>query len=118
MSFIEEKFRFIYRTPKNSDVKEIIALGEYRGKTVKGVAKCDPRDTFVPGTGEKLAARRCNLKIADKRLANAERKVAEAKAAYEKASRELAKSEMYLAYATSEYSLADKELSDLICELN
>ena len=118
MSFIEEKFRFIYRTPKNSDVKEVIALGEYRGKIVKGVAKCDPRDDFDPAIGEKLAAYRCNLKIADRRLANAEKKVAEAKATYEKVAKELVKAEMYLAHATTEYSLADKELSDFICENN
>jgi hypothetical protein len=46
---------------------KVIALSTYAGKTVRGVAKCHPNDTFDVEFGRKLAAARCNEKIARKR---------------------------------------------------
>lgn len=46
---------------------KVIALSTYAGKTVRGVAKCHPNDTFDVEFGRKLAAARCNAKIAAKR---------------------------------------------------
>lgn len=46
---------------------KVIALSSYAGKTVRGVAKCHPNDVFDEEFGKKLAAARCNLKIAEKR---------------------------------------------------
>lgn len=54
--------------------KKVIAVSTYAGKRVKGVAKCNPEDNFDLETGKKLAAARCNLKIAEKREARAEKK--------------------------------------------
>jgi hypothetical protein len=53
---------------------KVIALSTYAGKTVRGVAKCHPNDTFDVEFGRKLAAARCNAKIAVKRAANARNK--------------------------------------------
>lgn len=53
---------------------KVIALSTYAGKTVRGIAKCHPNDTFDVEFGRKLAAARCNAKIAAKREANAVRK--------------------------------------------
>lgn len=53
---------------------KVIALSTYAGKTVRGIAKCHPNDTFDVEFGRKLAAARCNAKIAAKRAANARRK--------------------------------------------
>ena len=50
---------------------KIIAVSTYAGKTVRGVAKCDPRDTFDSEAGEALAQARCASKIANKRYARA-----------------------------------------------
>lgn len=66
------KYRFYFPQGK------VIAVSTYAGKTVKGVAKCDPRDEFDLETGKKLAAARCNAKIAAKRKARANKKLAEA----------------------------------------
>lgn len=61
----------------NSDNK-VIAVSTYAGKTVRGVAKCNPEDAFSLEHGQALAAARCNEKIAMKRLDRAMRKVEEA----------------------------------------
>jgi hypothetical protein len=66
-------------------VHEVIAMSTYAGKPVKGIAKCDPRDTFDEGLGMELAAARCNKKIAAKRLKRAQMKHKEAMKEYEKA---------------------------------
>lgn len=49
----------------------VIAISTYAGRTVRGVAKCHPNDTFDEEFGKRLAAARCNEKIAIKRFARA-----------------------------------------------
>ena len=46
---------------------KVIAVSSYAKKTVRGVAKCSPNDVFDLEKGKKLAAARCNLKVAQKR---------------------------------------------------
>jgi len=53
---------------------KVIALSTYAGRTVRGIAKCHPNDTFDEEYGKKLAAARCNQKIAAKRYARAHKK--------------------------------------------
>lgn len=64
---------------------DIIAVSSYAGKTVKGVAKLHPNDTFNEEFGKELAAARCAVKVAKKRCARAQKKI------------ELAKTEVYIA---------------------
>lgn len=49
----------------------VIAISSYAGKTVKGIAKCDPKDEFNLESGKKLAAARCNAKVCKKRMQRA-----------------------------------------------
>lgn len=51
---------------------KVIAVSTYAGKVIRGVAKCDVNDTFSLEKGKKLAAARCNEKIAKKRLVRAQ----------------------------------------------
>jgi len=67
------KYKF-YITPDN----KTIAISTYAGKTVRGVAKTDPRDTYDAEYGKELAAARCALKIAKKREKRANRQVKKA----------------------------------------
>lgn len=67
-----EKYRYF------STGNKIIAVSTYAGKTVRGVAICDPEDTFSLEKGKELAATRCALKIASKRFGRAARKLSEA----------------------------------------
>ena len=118
MAFSKDKFRFVDHQPKTSDAREIIAIGEYLGKTVKGSAKCDPRDTFDAATGEELAARRCNFKIAEKRLENATVKVEAAQKALAEVQVALDKALNYHEHANKEYESASELLMTYIEELN
>lgn len=58
----------------------VIAISTYAGKTVKGIAKCNPNDNFSYDYGRKLAKARCDAKISKKRYDNANNKF---KAAFE-----------------------------------
>ncbi len=60
----------------------VIAVSTYAGKTVRGVAKCDPRDKFDIEAGKKLAAARCNERVAGKRLRRAHKCYEEAQRKY------------------------------------
>lgn len=76
---------------------EVIAVSTYAGKTVRGKAKCDPTDEFSNETGKKLAAARCNERVASKRRARATKKVKEAR-------EQLAYAQQYLAKMTDYYN--------------
>ena len=53
----------------------VIVISTYAGKTVKGIAKCDPNDKFSYVYGQRLAKARCDAKISKKRYKNANNKV-------------------------------------------
>ena len=67
-----DKYRFYFAGNK------IIACQTYEKKTVRGCALCHPEDEFNLDIGKRLAAARCNEKIAQKRYARAKRKYSEA----------------------------------------
>lgn len=80
-SFPIDKYTFVVHNVMGKDnqtVKEIIAISSYAGKSVKGTAKCSPNDTFDLEKGKRLAATRCALKIAEKRVKRSIYKVEEA----------------------------------------
>ena len=118
MAFNKDKYSYVDHTPKGSNVREIIALSNYCGKVVKGLAKCDPRDTFDFATGKMLAALRCYKKVAEKRVKNANDKVAEAKAKIAAAEKELEKASKYQIHAYNEYFEAEKLLDEFYKTLN
>lgn len=74
-----DKYQFYFTNNK------VIAVSTYEGKTVRGVAKCDPRDTFDPISGKMLAAARCNQKIAHKRKRRADKEYRKATIDFDKA---------------------------------
>ena len=65
-----DKYKYVIRTMANGN-KQIIALSTYGGKVVKGKATCAPDDNYDEETGKKLAAARCELKVAKKRYQRA-----------------------------------------------
>ena len=87
MNYTIEKYKIIVHD------HEVIAISTYAGKTVRGVAKADPRDEFDVEVGKELAIARCAAKIAIKRqnrakrcLATAQARLAEAQAWVDKMS--------------------------------
>ena len=111
MKFDENKYK--YYTAGN----KIIAVSTYAGKTVKGIAKCDPKDEFDLDGGKRLAAARCQRKVSAKRLKRAQKKQAEAYAAVEEAVKFYNQMVDYAADATSELCLADANLSEILQNL-
>jgi hypothetical protein len=63
-----------------SDAK-VVAVSTFARKPVRGIAKCDPEDTFSVEAGKELAIARCDLKIAEKREKHARKKLSDAKKA-------------------------------------
>ena len=77
MKYSLDKYKYFTYYDKNGK-KTVSAVSTYAGKTVKGYAKCDPRDNFSEDSGKKLAAALCNAKVADKRVKRAEKKMGDA----------------------------------------
>lgn len=57
---------------------KVIAVSTYAGKTVRGIATCSENDTFDLEKGKRLAAAKCALKVADRRMSRAHQKMKEA----------------------------------------
>lgn len=101
----------------NSDNK-VVALGSFAGKTVRGVAKCDPADTFSLEDGKELAAARCEAKIAEKRAKCAFNKLVEAIRDFEKAKEHLDAMRKYYTKSVSESEAAKKASTEIFERLN
>ena len=111
MNYPLEKYKFITYGNK------VIALSTYAGKKVRAVAACDPRDTFSLESGKKLAAARCAVKVAEKRLKRAEAKVCEADRQWMKADAHVRNMEEYLENAQNQFWDAQDEVATLLAEL-
>ena len=95
----------IYETPD-----KVIAVSSFAGQTVRGIAKCNPADEFDPEKGAALAAARCGVKIAEKRVKRAYSKVDEAKAIVDAAISHLSEMMKYQADAEANLNGAQFEL--------
>lgn len=62
-NFTHDRYRYVINKEKGI----VIALSTYAGKTVKGVSKLSPEDTWDEELGKKIAALRCDLKVEKKR---------------------------------------------------
>lgn len=102
------KYRF-YSNGKN----KVVAVSTYAGKTVKGVAKCDPRDSFYTSKGEELAMVRCAEKIAAKRVARSKKEFEKAKNMVAIAQRKLEKMDSYVKDSVIAYNTAKKNRENL-----
>lgn len=112
MSFPLEKYRFY------QNGNRIIAVSTYGKKTVRGVAICHPEDSFDIETGKRIAAARCNEKVAQKRLERASQKAKEANIAVEAARKHQADMNEYYNDAFVAYNLAAQEYDALIASLH
>lgn len=111
MAFPAEKYNYIITNKENYKPFKVIALSTYCGKTVRGIAKCDPRDEFDEHTGMRLAAARCNMKVAEKRYKRAHAQYLEARDAANNAITLLEDKGDYLEHAAEEYRAAQSELA-------
>lgn len=98
-------------------VMKTVAVSTYAGKTVKGIAICDPRDTYSESTGYELAAARCNVKVANRRVKRAYKELQKAHAAYEVIQKRVAQMESYYNDAKAKAVDATDELNTLYSKL-
>lgn len=95
---------------------KVVCVSSYAGKAVRGIAKCDPKDTFNVEAGKQLAQARCDFKIAEKRVKRSAERYDEAiklladVMAY-KTRMENYKNESYREYMSLKDKLADLESS-------
>lgn len=111
-----DKYKFYFHTTYDG-TNEVIAASTYAGKIVKAKAKCAPDDQYNEEKGMKLAAARCNARVAAKRKARAAKLVKEAEANYEAAKAYYEKMIHYNADACSEYNKAIKTATEIAAEL-
>ena len=104
MKYSLDKYKFYQYKDKNAK-DTVAAASTYAGRTVKGYAKCDPRDQFSIEKGKELAAARCNAKIAAKRVKRASAK-------YLEAQQQLADAKHFMARMTEYYTDAVDQLDE------
>ena len=92
---------------------EVVAVTSFARRPVRAVAKCDPRDTFDVEFGKALAIARCDVKVADKRLAAAKKRLVKAHEAMLIAKRELNAANKYFDLAQEEHVDAYKTVATL-----
>lgn len=96
---------------------QVVCVSTFAGRRVRGVAKCDPTDTFDEDKGAMLAKLRCDLKIAKKRKKRAIEKYNDAYDAYIKAGDYVDAMGLYFADAQIEYDNLQKSLKEFESEL-
>ena len=115
MKYPLSKYKFIIvNSFDENKPHQVIALSTYAGKTVRGTAKVHPSDTFDLEKGKTLAAARCNLKIAEKRVKRAQKKEAISRVQAVEAKRYQERMEKYAYDSERDLEEAKKELTVLM----
>ena len=107
------KYHF-YRNTANGT---IVCTTTYKGKMVRGIAKCNPEDNFDINLGKKLAYVRCKQKFAKKKLKHARKAYNEALFVEAKARHNLAKATDFVNDSDCLLKLATDELARIEYEL-
>jgi hypothetical protein len=113
MKYSLDKYKFYQFKNKNGGTT-VSAVSSYAGRAVKAYAKCRPEDNFDIEKGKELAAARCNLKVAEKRLNRASYKYMEASKAADEAIRYFEKMKQYYIDSVDAVDEAAAEIRDLI----
>lgn len=111
--------RYDFYVPETCDGKpyQVIAVSSFAGRKVRGIAKCNPNDTFNLENGKRLAAARCNRKIAKRRMARAADKYSDAFAAVLAANERYEKARQYYMDAIDKSDEAIEELKNILAEM-
>lgn len=106
---------YLYKIHRSKN--KVFAIGSFAGKPVRGIAKCDPEDTFSMRIGEDLATARCENKIAIKRVKYAEAKKAAALKAFNEAKKFLDEMNAYYDKSVEQLSEARENLNSVLDEV-
>lgn len=108
------KYHFYY----NEDSKTIVCTTLYKGQLARGIAKCNPDDSFDIEVGKKLAYLRCKQKFAQKKLKRARKAHREAIATHAAATNNLSKACEFCMDAEAQLIMATHDLFSFEAELN
>ena len=117
MKFNPDKYKYFIHQSKEHGSAQVTAVSTYAGHTVKGYAKCDPKDEFNQEQGMNLAAARCNLKVAHLRNKRAQRKYKEAQAKLAEAQSYLTKMANYAVDSRDAVKQAESEVQDILATM-
>lgn len=84
---------------------------------MRGIAQCDPRDSFNETKGQELAAARCNAKVAAKRVKRAQKKAAEAEKILKDAQRHYNKMNAYYMDSHAAVIEAENQIDEVLKEM-
>ena len=113
MKYSLDKYKFYQYKDKNAK-DTVAAASTYAGRTVKGYAKCDPRDEFSVEKGKELAAARCNAKIAAKRVNRVRAKYMESRTQLFEAKRFMARMTEYYTDAVDQLDESNAAVADMM----
>ena len=105
--------KFEYKYKIDEEKRTIVAMSTFAGRTVVGVARCAEEDTFDVEAGKKLAAARCSVKIAEKRMKRANECYAWAKESAEYWTAEFEKMSSYKEDSTAAFEAAYDALTNI-----
>ena len=94
--------------------KKVIAVTHYAGRTVRGIAKCAPEDTFNVEIGCKIAVARAEKKVARAKARNAVDKYLEAAKAADAAEKRFDEMKQYYIDAIDQLDEAEEYLDNLL----
>jgi hypothetical protein len=100
-----DKYNFYYL-----DNGTIICTTYYKGKLVRGIAKCSPDDTFDINVGRRLAYLRCKAKYMKVKCKHAENVFSSTLKVYLKAQKDLKKANAFSSDALAEFGQARLDL--------
>ena len=101
-----------------AQANKVHAVSSFAGKPVKATATCHEDDTYDYNTGCKVAAKKCNVKVATKRLRHAETRYKAAMNKYIEAYAEYVAAFEYQQYAQDTYNEAMNDLLDYYEEID
>ena len=110
---LKEKYKF-YNFHVDTEGKKVIAVTHYAGKTIKGIAKCSPEDTFDVEYGCALAVARAERKVAKAKVRNAVARYIEAAKAADEAQRRYDAMKQYYMDAVDQFDDAEATLEEFI----
>ena len=91
---------------KDEKNKKIIAIAKLGNQYFRGVAKCNPIDTYDEKLGTQLAIARCKVKLTKKRKQVAEKQLVDAYNMYQRVSKILSERKDFFGKCTDEFSEA------------
>jgi hypothetical protein len=109
---MENKYKF-YKFHIDEKGKKVVAVTHYAGRTIKGIAKCAPEDTFDIEFGVKLAVARAETKVARAKARNAATKYLEAAKAADAAQKRYDAMAKYYMDAVDQFDQAMEVLNTL-----